>query len=157
MGMFSTLVGSRLPPRYQRFFKLPPRIESWKARDTEGTSVGRAVHSWFAANDAPAAVYRLDSGRDALGARIALIQRAERTIDIQSYLIKDDLSGNLIALHLAQAADRGIRVRLLMDDALTDEVDPGLLSLDQHDNIEVRVFNPFPRRRSRFISLLLIE
>ena len=154
MGMFSTLVGSRLPPRYQRFFKLPPRIESWKVRDTEGTTVGRAVHAWFAAHDAPAAVYRLDSGRDALGARIGLIEHAERTIDIQSYLIKDDLSGNLIALHLAQAADRGIRVRLLMDDALTDEVDPGLLSLDQHDNIEVRVFNPFPRRRSRFISLL---
>ena len=41
-----------------------------------------------------------------------------------------------------------------MDDALTDEVDSGLLSLDEHDNIEVRVFNPFPRRRSRFVSLL---
>jgi putative cardiolipin synthase len=154
MGMFSTLVGSRLPPRYQRFFKLPPRVESWKARETRGTVIGSAVQAWFAANNAPAAVYRLDSGRDALGARIGLIERAERTIDIQSYLIKDDLSGNLIALHLAEAADRGIRVRLLMDDALTDEVDPGLLSLDQHDNIEVRVFNPFPRRRSRFISLL---
>ena len=154
MGMFSTLVGSRLPPRYQRFFKLPPRVESWKARDTGETVIGKAVQAWFAQHDAPAAVYRLDSGADALGARIGLIERAERTIDIQSYLIKDDISGNLVALHLAEAADRGVRVRLLMDDALTDEVDPGLLSLDQHENIEVRVFNPFPRRRSRFISLL---
>ena len=154
MGMFSTLVGSRLPPRYQRLFKLPPRVESWKVRDTADTVLGSAVREWFAEHDAPAAVYRLDSGRDALGARIGLIERARRTVDIQSYLIKDDLSGNLVALHLAEAADRGIRVRLLMDDALTDEVDPGLLSLDQHENIEVRVFNPFPRRRSRFISLL---
>ena len=154
MGMFSTLVGSRLPPRYQRFFKLPPRVESWKAPDTGDTVLGTAVREWFATHPAPAAVYRLDSGRDALGARIGLIERAQRTIDIQSYLIKDDLSGNLIALHLAEAADRGVRVRLLMDDALTEEVDAGLLSLDQHDNIEVRVFNPFPRRRSRFISLL---
>jgi putative cardiolipin synthase len=152
--MFSTLVGSRLPPRYQRFFKLPPRVESWKIRGTGDTVIGVAVRAWFAAHDAPAGVYRLDSGRDALGARVGLIERAQRTIDIQSYLIKDDLSGNLVALHLAEAADRGVRVRLLMDDALTDEVDPGLLSLDQHDNIEVRVFNPFPRRRSRFISLL---
>ena len=104
MGMFSTLVGSRLPPRYQRFFKLPPRVESWKAQDTAGTVLGQAVGDWFAAHDAPAGVYRLDSGRDALGARIGLIERAQRSIDIQSYLIKDDLSGNLIALRLAAAA-----------------------------------------------------
>ena len=106
MGMFSTLVGSRLPPRYQRFFKLPPRVESWKAQDTAGTVLGQAVGDWFAAHDAPAGVYRLDSGRDALGARIGLIERAQRSIDIQSYLIKDDLSGNLVALNLAEAADR---------------------------------------------------
>lgn len=152
--MFSTLVGSRLPPRYQRFFKLPERRASWKMADTQETALGRAVAAWFAANPAPAAVYRLDKGRDALGARVGLIDRAEKTIDIQSYLIKDDLAGNLIAFHLAMAADRGVRVRLLMDDALTDEVDPGLLSLNEHANIEVRVFNPFPRRRSRLISLL---
>ncbi|MEJ2275785.1 MAG: phospholipase D family protein [Woeseiaceae bacterium] len=154
MGMFSTLVGSRLPPRYQRFFKLPSRIESLKATDTADTVLGRAVAGWFEGREATAAVYRLDTGGDALGARIGLIARAERTIDIQSYLIKDDVSGNLIALELAAAADRGVRVRLLMDDALTDDVDSGLLSLDEHPNIEVRVFNPFPRRRSRFISLL---
>jgi putative cardiolipin synthase len=154
MGMFSTLVGSRLPPKYQRFFKLPPRQETWKSTDTQSTVLGQAVGRWFEARSATAGVLRLDSGHDALGARIGLIERAEKTVDIQSYLIKDDISGNLVALHLAAAADRGVRVRLLMDDALTDEVDAGLLSLDDHDNIEVRVFNPFPRRRSRLISLL---
>jgi putative cardiolipin synthase len=122
--------------------------------DTESTVLGRSVRAWFEGRDARAAVYRLDSGIDALSARVGLIDRAERTIDIQSFLLKDDVSGNLVALHLAQAADRGVRVRLLMDDALTGAVDPGLLSLDEHENIEVRVFNPFPRRRSRFISLL---
>jgi putative cardiolipin synthase len=154
MGMFSTLVGSRLPPKYQRFFRLPERNESWKPTDTEGTALGAAATTWLQARQAQSAVYRLDSGSDALGARVGLIDKAEITVDIQSYLIKDDLSGNLVALHLASAADRGVRVRLLMDDALTDEVDSGLLSLDEHENIEVRVFNPFPRRRSRFISLL---
>ena len=154
MGMFTTLVGSRLPPKYQRFFKLPERNESWKPTDTEGTVLGVAATTWLRARQTQSAVYRLDSGSDALGARVGLIDRAEKTVDIQSYLIKDDLSGNLVALHLGQAADRGVRVRLLMDDALTDEVDSGLLSLDEHENIEVRVFNPFPRRRSRFISLL---
>lgn len=154
MGMFSTLVGSRLPPKYQRFFKLPKRVESWKDEDTAHTALGRASAAWFERNRASAGLYRLDSGSDALDARVGLIDCAEKTIDIQSYLIKDDLSGNLVALHLAAAADRGVRVRLLMDDALTEEVDAGLLSLDEHENIEVRVFNPFPRRRSRFISLL---
>ena len=154
MGMFSTLVGSRLPPKYQRFFKLPERVESWKLEDSTGTALGQAVQRWRDANPQGAGIYRLDSGQDALGARIGLIERAEQAIDMQSYLIKDDISGNLVALYLAAAADRGVRVRLLMDDALTDEVDAGLLSLDEHDNIEVRVFNPFPRRRSRFVSLL---
>jgi putative cardiolipin synthase len=152
--MFSTLVGSRLPPKYQRFFRLPERVASWKVVETAGTSLGRAVSAWFERNSANAGIYRLDSGADALDARVGLIDCAEKTVDIQSYLIKDDLSGNLVALHLAAAADRGVRVRLLMDDALTEEVDAGLLSLDEHENIEVRVFNPFPRRRSRFISLL---
>jgi putative cardiolipin synthase len=157
MGMFSTLVGSRLPPKYQRFFKLPERVESWKPENTNGTVLGQAVQHWLETRPAGsegAGVYRLNSGQDALGARVGLIERAETSIDVQSYLIKDDISGNLVALHLAAAADRGVRVRLLMDDALTDEVDSGLLSLDEHDNIEVRVFNPFPRRRSRFVSLL---
>ena len=154
MGMFSTLVGSRLPPKYQRFFRLPERVASSKVVDTAGTRLGKAVTAWFERNPANAGIYRLDSGADALDARVGLIDCAERTVDIQSYLIKDDLTGNLVALHLAAAADRGVRVRLLMDDALTEEVDAGLLSLDEHDNIDVRVFNPFPRRRSRFISLL---
>ena len=154
MGMFSTLVGSRLPPKFQRFFKLPERVESWKATDTTGTRLGRAAATWLERHPGRAGIYRLDSGADALDARVGLIDSAEKTIDIQSYLIKDDLSGNLVALHLAASADRGVRVRLLMDDALTEEVDAGLLSLDEHENIEVRVFNPFPRRRSRFISLL---
>ena len=152
--MLTTLVGTRLPTKYHRFFKLPERKESWKHPDTGGTALENAAARWLRKNDANCGVYRLNSGSDALGIRLGLIDRAERTIDIQSYLIRDDVSGNLIALHLADAADRGVRVRLLMDDALTHSIDAGLLSLDAHDNIEVRVFNPFPRRRSRLISFI---
>jgi len=154
MGMLTTLVGTRLPTRYHRFFKLPERRESWKHPDTAGTALEKATARWLRRNDANCGVYRLNHGSDALGMRLGLIDRAERSIDIQSYLIRDDVSGNLIALHLAAAADRGVRVRLLMDDALTHAIDAGLLSLDVHDNIDVRVFNPFPRRRSRLISFI---
>jgi len=152
--MLTTLVGTRLPPKYQKFFKLPERQESWKYADTADTVLGQAVVRWQADNSASCGVYRLDLGSDALGIRLGLIDRAERSIDIQSYLIRDDVSGNRVGLCLAAAADRGVRVRLLMDDALTHEIDAGLLALDDHENIEVRVFNPFPRRRSRLISFI---
>ena len=152
--MLTTLVGTRLPAKYHKFFKLPERLESRKHADTADTLLERATERWLRKNGSACGVYRLDSGRDALGVRLGLIDRAERTIDIQSYLIRDDVSGNLLGLRLAAAADRGVRVRLLMDDALTHEIDAGLLSLDYHDNIEVRVFNPFPRRRSRLISFI---
>ena len=152
--MLATLVGTRLPPKYRKFFKLPERQDSWKVADTNGTELGRAAQRWLHSVDKDCGVYRLDSGRDALGIRLGLIDRAECSVDIQSYLIRDDVSGNLVGLRLAAAAERGVRIRLLMDDALTNEIDAGLLSLDDHDNIEVRVFNPFPRRRSRLISFI---
>lgn len=154
MGMLTTLVGTRLPAKYHKYFKLPERFESWKHRDTTGTLLERAANRWLTKHHASGGVYRLHAGRDALGMRLGLIDRAEKTIDIQSYLIRDDVSGNLVGLRLANAADRGVRVRLLMDDALTQPIDAGLLSLDVHHNIEVRVFNPFPRRRSRLISFI---
>ncbi len=154
MGMLTTLVGTRLPAKYHKFFKLPERFESRKHPDTAGTALERSALRWLRRNDAICGIYRLNRGRDALGIRLGLIDRAEKTIDIQSYLIRDDVSGNLVGLRLAAAADRGVRVRLLMDDALTHAIDAGLLSLDVHDNIEVRVFNPFPRRRSRLISFI---
>ncbi len=154
MGMLSTLVGSRLPAKYQKYFDLPARQASTRIPGTTITALGSACHRWFSEHDAVNAVYRLDSGLDALGIRLGLISCAQQSIDIQSYLIRDDLSGNLVALALIEAADRGVRVRLLMDDALTEPIDTGLMALNDHANIEVRVFNPFPRRRSRLISFI---
>jgi putative cardiolipin synthase len=154
MGMFETLVGSRVPQKYRKYFDLPERRDSQKFTNTADTLLGAAAKAWLADNAGPCGVFRLQLGIDALCLRIGLIEKAERSVDIQSYLIRDDLSGNLIALKLIEAANRGVRVRLLMDDALTEPIDAGLLSLNDHVNIEVRVFNPFPRRRSRLISFI---
>jgi putative cardiolipin synthase len=146
MGMFETLVGSRVPQKYRKYFDLPERRDSHKFTNTADTLLGSASRAWLAKNAGPCGVYRLQLGVDALCLRLGLIEKAERSIDIQSYLIRDDLSGNLIALRLIEAANRGVRVRLLMDDALTEPIDAGLLSLNDHINIEVRVFNPFPNK-----------
>jgi len=154
MGMLKTLVGSRVPEKYRKYLNLPPRHESWKLQNTANARLSKAASAWLQGRDGKSGVYRLNLGIDALSVRVGLIEAAERCIDIQSYLVKDDLSGNLIGLKLIEAANRGVRVRLLMDDALTEDIDTGLVSINDHVNIEVRVFNPFPRRRSRFISLI---
>ena len=154
MGMLKTLVGRRVPEKYRKYLNLPARRESWKKEHTADSRLGRVVSSWLRGRPEKCGVYRLDLGLDALSMRLGLIDAAEICIDIQSYLIRDDLSGNLIGLRLIDAANRGVRVRLLMDDALTEEIDAGLVSINDHVNIEVRVFNPFPRSRSRFRSLL---
>jgi putative cardiolipin synthase len=152
--MLTTLIGTRVPENYRKYFDLPARKESWKISATSETALGCACRKWLDAHPDKTGVYRLDLGLDALGARLGLIERAQSSVDIQSYLIRDDLSGNLIALRLIEAANRGVRIRLLMDDALTEPIDGGLLAINDHPNIEVRVFNPFPRRRSRVVSFI---
>ncbi len=155
MGILKALVGSRVPERYRKYLDLPPRRASFRYADTRGSRLGDFSLAWQRTNGGGSGVYRLQSGREALGARLALIDAAEVSIDIQSYLIRYDISGNLIAQRLISAARRGVRVRLLMDDALTLGSDDGLTALDGEEGIEVRVFNPFPRQRSRVLSFLL--
>ena len=111
--MFETLVGSRVPQKYRKYFDLPERRDSHKFTNTADTLLGSAARAWLAKNAGLCGVYRLQLGVDALCLRLGLIEKAERSIDIQSYLIRDDLSGNLIALRLIEAANRGVRVRLL--------------------------------------------
>ena len=91
----------------------------------------------------------LDSGLDAFVARAVLTRHAERSIDLQYYLYHQDLVGHLFLDLLVKAADRGVRVRLLIDDMDLDGRDAGLVAIDSHPNIELRVFNPFDRKIGR--------
>ncbi|WP_253286206.1 phospholipase D family protein [Ruegeria sp. HKCCD6157] len=77
---------------------------------------------------------------------------AERTIDAQYYLLHNDPTGHLFAASLLQAADRGVRVRLLLDDMDTSSYDAMTAALDNHKNIEIRLFNPFWRDQSLLIA-----
>ncbi|MDP8986479.1 MAG: phospholipase D family protein [Pseudomonadota bacterium] len=88
----------------------------------------------------------LSAGIDGLTARVELIDSAERTLDLQYYIFHRDTSGNLIALALLRAADRGVRVRLLVDDGETRPGDEDILSLTARPGIEVRIFNPLTYR-----------
>jgi len=79
----------------------------------------------------------------ALDARLTLIRQAQASLDLQYYLIGNDSTGHLILRELRDAAARGVRVRLLVDDLYTVGMDRLLLGLAAHPNIEVRLFNPF--------------
>jgi putative cardiolipin synthase len=155
LAILKALVGTRLPEKYRKFLDLPERRSSYRYTDTRNTALGAMSALVSETGPMRSGIYRLKSGREALGARLALIDAAEISIDIQSYLIRYDIAGNLLSQRLVAAARRGVRVRLLMDDALTPGSDDGLTVLDGHEGIEVRVFNPFPRHRSRLLSFLL--
>lgn len=86
--------------------------------------------------------YPLTKGHDALLARLALIESAEHTLDLQYYIFRNDDTGQLLVWRLLEAADRGVRVRLLLDD-IQKRNDDNLALLANHPNIEIRLFNPF--------------
>lgn len=93
----------------------------------------------------------LYSGHAALAARLSLAQRATRTLDVQSYLFHNDTTGKLVAAALLAAAERGVRVRVLIDDIDTADKELRLVTLDAHPNIEVRLFNPFHTRSANLL------
>jgi cardiolipin synthase C len=88
----------------------------------------------------------LSAGIDGLTARVAMIDAAQRSLDIQTYIFRADVSGNVIARALMRAADRGVRVRLLTDDGESIAGDERILSLAAKPGIEFRLFNPLRYR-----------
>lgn len=121
-----------------------PRSESHALAVTD-SELGRAILPHADANPGESGFYPLANGVDALAARLVLAERAERSIDLQYYLIKNDIVGRAFIHSLLRAADRGVRVRLLLDDIFTKGYDAGMAALDSHPNFEIRIFNPFNR------------
>jgi len=95
----------------------------------------------------------LNDSVDALLARIVLADRAKYSIDLQYYLFHSDATGKLLAQHLLAAADRGVRVRVLLDDLDKLGKDDVLRALDGHPHLEIRLFNPFHERKSSLWSM----
>jgi cardiolipin synthase C len=118
------------------------------------TRLGRSVATIARSHPGNSGVFALRDGRDAFAARALLADAAERTLDIQYYIWHGDMSGTLLFAALRRAADRGVRVRLLLDDNSTAGLDLILATLDDHPNIEIRLFNPFKNRRWRWLGYL---
>jgi len=123
-----------------------PRPESMARTNTADTYLGRQLTEFAASKpEDQSGFYPLQDGIDALAARLLLAARAEHSIDLQYYLIKTDITSHALIDALLQAADRGVRVRLLLDDVFTTGYDAGMAGLDSHPNFEIRIFNPFSR------------
>lgn len=123
-----------------------PKDSSFAITDVSQTTLALEVGEWVAENDDLSGFYPLVSGSDALGARLHLIESAESSIDAQYFLMKFDTAGKIFAGALLEAADRAVRIRLLLDDVFTTASDEVLSVLDEHSNIEVRLYNPISRR-----------
>ncbi|HHX33873.1 MAG TPA: phospholipase D family protein [Gammaproteobacteria bacterium] len=99
-------------------------------------------------------IYPLIEADEAFAARMVLAKYAQRSLDVQYYIWRRDMTGTMLFEALHEAADRGVRVRLLLDDNNTNGSDPILLGLNGHENIEVRLFNPFMLRKPRWWGFL---
>jgi cardiolipin synthase C len=111
------------------------------------TKLGRLIDAEHAARG-ESALRLLYSGTAAFAARVALIREAERAIDAQYYIIHGDLTGKLLLGELLAAADRGVRVRLLVDDIYAGGAEQAIADFDHHPQVEVRLFNPWRSRGS---------
>ncbi len=122
--------------------------------DTAGTLIGKAILPSVANHPGLSGVNVLVDGRDAFAARVMMADHAERSLDVQYYIWRNDTTGTLLLAALQAAAERGVRVRLLLDDHGTSGLDTTLALLDAHPNIDVRLFNPYAMRSLRVLGFL---
>lgn len=139
-----------------------PRPVSTAVDSDAETTIGRAARAALEARGAvpdsartaaglapdttEAGLLLLENGVDALEARLVLADAAERALDVQYYIFHEDLTGRIVLDRLLRAADRGVRVRLLLDDLYVQGSDARFATLAAHPNVDVRLFNPFAGR-----------
>ncbi len=141
MLLVATLIGcASLPEEIQH------TIEPISIHSTSTLSELANTYRLNQVNPKTSAVLLQDTGWDALAQRLALIETAENSIDIQYYIWNSDTSGHYLANRLIAAANRGVKVRVMLDDINLNEREDLLTTIDSHPQIEIRIFNPIPSR-----------
>jgi len=142
MSILSALIPRcSLPPLGQRSVS-----HALTAQEAQATPLGQAIAPLAAAHPGKSGIHALAHAHDAFAARMMLARAAERSLDVQYYIWHADMTGVLLLEALHEAADRGVRVRLLLDDNGTSGLDQALSAMDGHPNIQVRLYNPFAVR-----------
>ena len=118
------------------------------------TTLGRLVAARVEKHDGASGFELVTTGRQAFRSLISLSRLAEKTLDLQYYIWRANRTGRILLAEVIAAADRGVRVRLLLDDVDLAWKDRELQRLSSHPNVEVRIFNPFVGRESGFFDVL---
>ena len=138
---------------------LPKQIaqhaEYAKDIDTSETTLAHIITPLKQHNPELTGYHVLYDPLEAIAARIHLIDKSEKTLDLQYYIWDNDKIGSLALYKIIQAADRGVKVRLLIDDNNAKSMEAIYLALDQHANIEVKLFNPYRFRRLRPLEMII--
>jgi len=131
---------------------LESRSTTSVATDTGSTRLGRALAPEIAGHQGLSGIHALANPRDAFATRVVLAAAADKSLDVQYYIWHGDPVGYLLFQALWSAAERGVHVRLLLDDNNTAGLDPTLTALNAHPNIELRLYNPFVQRSARVLG-----
>ena len=121
---------------------------------TQSTRLGQFLSPILRNSPESTGIMPLAEAEPSLDARLILINNAQVALDIQYYIWRDDKSGQRLTKAIFQAANRGVKVRLLLDDLHSRDIDESLQRLNGHPSIEVRLFNPFLPRSSRVLGFI---
>jgi putative cardiolipin synthase len=141
LGLLSVAGCASLPPTANQ----PKSVTSAVDPSLE-SSLGKAFLPLAKSHGSDSGFRMVSTGIDGLTARVEMIDAAQRSLDVQSYIFRADESGNLVVQALLRAADRGVRIRILVDDGETVRGDEKILALSAHAGFEVRLYNPLVYR-----------
>jgi len=130
----------------------PIRTEALSESVVQSTRLHQVLQPLAAQHPDRSGIYPLDRAFEAFAVRALLAEQAQRSLDVQYYIWRADTTGLMLLQQLKKAADRGVRVRLLLDDNGTRNLDDLLSKLNAHPNIQVRLFNPFVIRQPKGIG-----
>ncbi|MDX5363876.1 MAG: phospholipase D family protein [Pseudazoarcus pumilus] len=122
--------------------------------ETRATELGQAVERVLPERLDKSGIHPLADARHAFAARVLLARSAQHSLDVQYYIWRRDVTGTLLLKALHDAADRGVRVRMLLDDHGTAAVDEEMAALNTHPRVEVRLFNPFVVRHPKYFGFI---
>lgn len=137
-----------IPSDYPRQFSEAPAVSA-------NTGLGQLALEWKLEHGDDSGFLGMPSGIEALGARLRMMEQAQHSIDAQYFLLKPDQAGALFVGEMLLAADRGVKVRFLIDDIFTPGLDRELTLLSSHPHIAVRLFNPMGNRYFKYGNYLL--
>ena len=126
--------------------------EPTQALPATDSSFGRSIKAQAAPYQGRSGFRLLPNSGEAFRARAELIRNAQTSLDLQYYIVHDGLSTRMLIDELLKAADRGVRVRILLDDTASDGLDDVLATLAAHPNIQIRLFNPLQLGRSTGVT-----